>query len=255
MIQWSNDPMIQWSNDPMIQWSNDPMIQWSNDPLYLNDAVGEKSRLWLSLTLKTILCQINVKASCDVIVRSCAEIRVTRLGNFSLLGRSFSFGSRLKITKVAHNFWLIFFRCKSNALILPKMVWATFWATFSQTHLVALTEIQRHSESPSPKGVLRSVYASSGFCVAPCHARLRDKIRTDPICVLRGIEWHGATRREKICKCPFNQHVPAVKVLFGQEIRSLLSPLRSGRLPTQNWSWIAHLSQLGPLRSQDFCSN
>jgi hypothetical protein len=80
------------------------------------------------------------------------------------------------------------------------MVWATFWATFSQTHLVALTEIQRHSESPSPKGVLRSVYASSGFCVAPCHARLRDKIRTDPICVSWGVVRHGATRFWCSCK-------------------------------------------------------
>jgi hypothetical protein len=37
------------------------------------------------------------------------------------------------------NVWAAFFRGTSFVLILTNMVKATFWATFSQTHLVTLT--------------------------------------------------------------------------------------------------------------------
>jgi hypothetical protein len=53
------------------------------------------------------------------------------LGKFPAIGRWFSLGSGLKTTEVAQIFWATFFHCSSYALILPKMGWATFWATFS----------------------------------------------------------------------------------------------------------------------------
>jgi hypothetical protein len=36
------------------------------------------------------------------------------------------------------NNWATFFRSKIHVLISQKVDWATFWATFSQTHLVTL---------------------------------------------------------------------------------------------------------------------
>jgi hypothetical protein len=44
-------------------------------------------------------------------------------------------GSVLKITEEAEKFWLLFSKA---VLILANMGWATFWVTFSQTHLVTL---------------------------------------------------------------------------------------------------------------------
>jgi hypothetical protein len=38
------------------------------------------------------------------------------------------------------NFWTTFTRHTSDEFILATMGWATFWATFSQTHLVALVD-------------------------------------------------------------------------------------------------------------------
>jgi hypothetical protein len=50
----------------------------------------------------------------------------------------FTLGSGLKITEVVHIF-AYFFHSTSYVLIFTKnIVWATFGATFSQTHLVAL---------------------------------------------------------------------------------------------------------------------
>jgi hypothetical protein len=37
------------------------------------------------------------------------------------------------------------FHNKGNALLLAKMYWATFWAIFSQTHLVTLFVYAVHS--------------------------------------------------------------------------------------------------------------
>jgi hypothetical protein len=44
----------------------------------------------------------------------------------------------LKNTKVVKTFRLLLYTAKSYILILTKMGWATFWAIFSQTHLVTL---------------------------------------------------------------------------------------------------------------------
>jgi hypothetical protein len=64
--------------------------------------------------------------------------RVTRLGDFSPVGRLFTLGRFLKILEVNSTF------STKNVLIFTKMGWATFWAIFSPTHLVALLTI-KHS--------------------------------------------------------------------------------------------------------------
>jgi hypothetical protein len=51
--------------------------------------------------------------------------------------RLFILGSVLKITEEAQFFWLLF-HCASYVLFLQIIGWATFWATFSQTHLFTL---------------------------------------------------------------------------------------------------------------------
>jgi hypothetical protein len=43
------------------------------------------------------------------------------------------------ITEVAQNLGLLTSTEKRSVLILTKMGWATFWAKFSQTHLVTLS--------------------------------------------------------------------------------------------------------------------
>jgi hypothetical protein len=55
--------------------------------------------------------------------------------NFRPLGKCLLWAGFSKITEVANIFWLLFPR---YALSLTKMGWATFWATFSQTHLVTV---------------------------------------------------------------------------------------------------------------------
>jgi hypothetical protein len=65
---------------------------------------------------------------------------VTRLGEFSPIGRLFSFNSFLKITKVANIFWPLFPTVKVYNKFWQKMDWAKFWAIFSQTHLVTLMD-------------------------------------------------------------------------------------------------------------------
>jgi hypothetical protein len=44
----------------------------------------------------------------------------------------------VKNTETAISIRLLFSTAKSYVLIFTKMDWATFWATFSQTHLVTL---------------------------------------------------------------------------------------------------------------------
>jgi hypothetical protein len=46
------------------------------------------------------------------------------------------FGQLLKITEVAQIFDALLFKGERYKLILRKTGWATFWAIFSQTHLV-----------------------------------------------------------------------------------------------------------------------
>jgi hypothetical protein len=45
----------------------------------------------------------------------------------------------MKITEIAHIFGLLFATVKVMRSFFTKMLWATFWAIFSQTHLVTLT--------------------------------------------------------------------------------------------------------------------
>jgi hypothetical protein len=65
--------------------------------------------------------------------------RVTRLGEFSFIGRSITLGSILKVTKVT-KVLCYFFRRRDYELTLTKNWFGlpTFWANFSQTHLVTL---------------------------------------------------------------------------------------------------------------------
>jgi hypothetical protein len=65
--------------------------------------------------------------------------RVTRLGEFSPIGRHISVGIFYRISS---NNWACFFHDKSYVLIFKKMNWATFGATFLQTHLVTLSSCE-----------------------------------------------------------------------------------------------------------------
>jgi hypothetical protein len=69
---------------------------------------------------------------------------VTRLGEVSplSLGNFFLLDSFSKLTEVAHIFRAYIFLVKSCALIMARRSLATFWAIFSQTRLVALTQAQ-----------------------------------------------------------------------------------------------------------------
>jgi hypothetical protein len=68
-------------------------------------------------------------------------ISVTRLGEFSPLGDFFSFNCFLEVIKVADIFGLLFPTDKVTHYFFAKMDWVTFWANFSQTHLVTLVTI------------------------------------------------------------------------------------------------------------------
>jgi hypothetical protein len=52
------------------------------------------------------------------------------------------FGLYFETYRCNANFWTTFFYGTSYVLILTNIVWATFWATFSQTHLVTLVKFQ-----------------------------------------------------------------------------------------------------------------
>jgi hypothetical protein len=56
------------------------------------------------------------------------------------LGDRFLWAGFLKIAEVAKNFGNFYSSEKNYVLILPKMSLATFWAIFSQAHLVTLLE-------------------------------------------------------------------------------------------------------------------
>jgi hypothetical protein len=64
--------------------------------------------------------------------------RVTRLDEFCPNGSLFTLGSGLKITEVAHILELLFSTSPECIALGKKTGWATFWATFSRTHLVTL---------------------------------------------------------------------------------------------------------------------
>jgi hypothetical protein len=65
--------------------------------------------------------------------------RVTRLGDFSPNGWSFMYsGQWFENYIISANFWANFTVIPVMYYFLQKMALATFWATFSQTHLVTL---------------------------------------------------------------------------------------------------------------------
>jgi hypothetical protein len=63
---------------------------------------------------------------------------VTRFGEFSPVGLSFTRAVFWKIREVANIFGLLFSSAKFMHLVFTKRGWDTFWAIFSQTHLVTL---------------------------------------------------------------------------------------------------------------------
>jgi hypothetical protein len=68
-----------------------------------------------------------------------ALTRVTRLGEFSPIGRLFSLGSIVITIVVAQILGLLFHNtCYISISFDKKPDWATLWAFFSQTHLVTL---------------------------------------------------------------------------------------------------------------------
>jgi hypothetical protein len=81
--------------------------------------------------------------------------RATRLGEFSHIGRLFTLDSVLKITKVAQFWGILFPRYQLCINFEQKMGWATFWAIFSQTHLVTLNRKPKQHYS---RGLLRSYW-------------------------------------------------------------------------------------------------
>jgi hypothetical protein len=77
--------------------------------------------------------------------------RVTRLGESSLIRRLFTLGTLMENTVVAQKFDYFF---QGSTLVLAKNGWATFWAIFSQTHLVTLPPdllSQRETRRNSPE--------------------------------------------------------------------------------------------------------
>jgi hypothetical protein len=65
------------------------------------------------------------------------------LGVISPNGRLFTLSSVFKIKEVAQIFGLLFPRCQL-CINFDKKGWATFWATFSQAHLVTLTTFHQN---------------------------------------------------------------------------------------------------------------
>jgi hypothetical protein len=57
-------------------------------------------------------------------------------------------GSFFRITEEGEMFWLLFASVKFLHLFGQNMGWATFWAIFSQTHLVTLLYIDRIADQP-----------------------------------------------------------------------------------------------------------
>jgi hypothetical protein len=79
------------------------------------------------------------------------SFRVTRLGEFSPIGRLFSLGSLLKITEVAQHSGLLFSSFQFLYKFRQKMAWVTIWAISSQTHLVTMLSFyNRHKELIEP---------------------------------------------------------------------------------------------------------
>jgi hypothetical protein len=63
------------------------------------------------------------------------------LGDFSQIGRLFTFAIFFLIREKAQIFWLLFPRLKLCINFDSKMCWATFWTILSPTHLVTLIQI------------------------------------------------------------------------------------------------------------------
>jgi hypothetical protein len=66
--------------------------------------------------------------------------RVTRTGEFSPNGWLFALGSCMKIREVDHIFWPLYSAARYMHRFWQIVVWATFWVSFSHTHLVTLSQ-------------------------------------------------------------------------------------------------------------------
>jgi hypothetical protein len=60
------------------------------------------------------------------------------LGEFSPIGRLFTLGNLVQITEIAKIIGHVFSSVKGVCLFSQYLDWATFWGTFSLTHLATL---------------------------------------------------------------------------------------------------------------------
>jgi hypothetical protein len=86
--------------------------------------------------------------------------RVTRLGEFSHIGRLFALSSFFNYKIIPH-LWAPLVYKNDKAFILANMYWATFWAIFSQTHLVALPGKRKSAEKKLWKKTFRKISDSA----------------------------------------------------------------------------------------------
>jgi hypothetical protein len=85
------------------------------------------------------LCEFEWKRSAGAVVKTVSGTRMTRLGEFSPIGRLLSLGSFFNY-KRSWKFCGSFSPLKKicRYIFWPKLGWVAFWVIFSQTHLVTL---------------------------------------------------------------------------------------------------------------------
>jgi hypothetical protein len=85
--------------------------------------------------------------------------RVTREGEFSPTGQLFTSYVQLFENLSNANFWYFFPTEKVMHCFLQNIAWDTFWAIFSQTHLVTLLEplARSHIEKTALKTALKKI--------------------------------------------------------------------------------------------------
>jgi hypothetical protein len=135
---------------------------WLSLPCLLNtlhfDMLGnDYYRRWLERTLDRLkkyflitIWAVNLRAPTS---QCTSRSSVTGLDEFSPNGWLFTLGSGLKITEVAPISGQLFPRYRLCINFDNKIGWATFGATFSQTHLVTLQKSDK-SKKCSPGGVV-----------------------------------------------------------------------------------------------------
>jgi hypothetical protein len=92
---------------------------------------------------------------------------VTRLGEYSPIGRLFSLGSFSKISTEAQIFGLLFLHRKSCLFLLQKTAWATIWTIFSQTHLTPC-QLPPYIHPDFKKFLNIFLLKKNHFCVTDC---------------------------------------------------------------------------------------